>query len=253
MDDQTQPIISPTQPVVPAVTPPTPVITTPNKPSFLKTFLITVGLILFGGLLGVLASRYLPIAGNGNTQQEVVAPITIPTEISTITPTATPTIDLTANWKTYDSPKTDFSSQFQIKYPSSWNLKETYSGSEGDRSLSLSLTNSILEKISIYQGETDGGVCLYSEDSDYKTYDGMGSQYFEYIQLNKPMLWRISKSAYGNVYGDDSPYSHTVCQMNTEMKRYISLTSVGTILIKLKSAENLPVVASILETIIIKK
>lgn len=101
----------------PPLLPPAPAAPLSSKKSgFLKTFLIVIALILFGILIGVLASRFVPMTESSTA-------IATPTPTVAITPvgleTPTPTIDVTADWKTY----TNTTYGYSFKYPNMWTLE----------------------------------------------------------------------------------------------------------------------------------
>lgn len=100
----------------PPLLPPAPAAPLSSKKSgFLKTFLIVIALILFGILIGVLASRFVPMTESSTA-------IATPTPTVAITPvgleTPTPTIDETTGWKTFN----DMNTGFEFKYPVSVGL-----------------------------------------------------------------------------------------------------------------------------------
>lgn len=64
--------------------PPTSPTTETNNPSFFRTFLVGIALILFGALLGVLASRFFPMSAN------IPTPAPEPTTVVTLEPTPDP-------------------------------------------------------------------------------------------------------------------------------------------------------------------
>lgn len=91
----------------------------PTKSNFLRYFLISVVLILFGILIGVLAARFLPMTPS--TSVPVISPtpsvssgplITTPTATISAAIITSPAFD-SQNWKTYSDPQKLYS----IKYP----------------------------------------------------------------------------------------------------------------------------------------
>lgn len=89
-----------------------------------------------------------------------------------------------------------------------------------------------------------GGTCVYYNDSDYTSFDGMGQFFSSYNQLNKPTLWRISQ------YKDKNETSHVVCEKTKD--RYIDGTRIGWISVNIKSETSMQEVKSILENIVFK-
>jgi hypothetical protein len=96
--------------------------------SIIKIFLISLGLILLGILLGVLAANfYQPVSTPATppTPSAEISPLSTPSSILTPslkpTPSATPEALLKLNWKTYTT------SNFKLFYPTTW-TKKTITG-----------------------------------------------------------------------------------------------------------------------------
>lgn len=152
--------------------------------------------------------------------------------------------DQTTDWKTYNSPEIgDYVSPFQLSYPPTWTINQKLT-SEEPKSLTLTLTNLNNETIKILQGMGGGGTCVYYNDSDYTSFDGMGQYFSSYNQLNTPALWRISQ------FKDKNETSHVVCEKTKE--RYIDGTRIGWISVNIKSETSMQEVKSILEKIVFK-
>lgn len=129
----------------------------------------------------------------------------------------------------------DFS-PFTLSYPPSWTLKEEYS-QEDSKSLIVTLTNNNNSSIKIVQGAGGGGRCLYPDELDYNTFDGMGYKIPNYIQLNKPAQWRI----------DSNSIEADVCQHKGS--EYKNITEIGWITIKANNQATRAEIQSILEKI----
>lgn len=94
-------------------------IQTVKRSNVLKTSFIVIALILFGILIGILVTRFIPAF---YTSRLTDIPTVAITPMGIETPT--PTLNVTADWKTYTSTKYNFS----IKYPGSWeNVVDTKS------------------------------------------------------------------------------------------------------------------------------
>jgi hypothetical protein len=105
----------------------------PNEEStsinIVKIFLISLGLILLGVLLGVLAAKFfqpaqtlnpspapIVVAPEASLSAALLTPVIIPT------PTATPEALLNLNWKTFSN------STYKLFYPSTWTRKSVSAG-----------------------------------------------------------------------------------------------------------------------------
>lgn len=210
----------------------------PVKPNNLKVVLIILAVIEVVTILvaSYFAYQFIQLKKQVSTNQ--------PAPVPTITEQASPTPDVTANWKQYISPEIgDYVSPFQISYPPTWTIEEKLT-SEEPKSLTLSLKNSANETIKITQGMGGGGSCIYSDDPDYTNFEGMGQFYSSYIQLNKPALWRISLNK------DKTILSRTICEKTKT--RYIDSTRIGWISVDVKSEASIQEVKTILETTVFK-
>ncbi|EKD52735.1 MAG: hypothetical protein ACD_61C00261G0004, partial [uncultured bacterium] len=242
------PVLPPIAPPPPSVTttttlvtpaPPPPPTTETNSPSFFRTFLIGIALILFGALLGVLAYRFLPLSGN------IAPPAPEPTTILTLeptsgeelsentagpsieippAPTATPSslLDLKWNMMTVKSPVSFFSS-YRIYYPTTWSIKEYKNIPEvvGKNLASSTLT---LQKgnisFSILQNEGEGTVCLYPNNSNI---EGRSTRFGDFRSVYKDLLiWRWAESL--PVDGEDQSYR--VCEQ-PQGGQFSTATSIG--------------------------
>lgn len=165
----------------------------------------------------------------------------IPSPTSMPNPSPTPLSNIPSDWKTWNTPIEAYY-PFQINYPANW-IAKLEQDIDNPWDIRVTLTNTRNETIIISQGVGDGGNCVYSDEPDYTSFEGVGNIYPWYIQLNKPADWRV-----GGVKNSDGVYVN-VCE-KTKI-RYIDTTRIGRINIGLKSDTSLQEVISILEKIII--
>ena len=114
--------------------------------SIIKIFLISLGLILLGVLLGVLAAKFFQPAQINNTPSDpvIVSPEASPSSIVSTpiiipTPTATPEALLKLNWKNFTN------SNYKLFYPSAWVRKSVTGGvtlTKGTNIISLMTSSS---------------------------------------------------------------------------------------------------------------
>ncbi|OGD72741.1 hypothetical protein A3K29_01165 [Candidatus Collierbacteria bacterium RIFOXYB2_FULL_46_14] len=219
----------------------------------MKTLLTGVALILFGALLGVLASRFLPMSPSVTPSQDIEPTTdTNPTEaeIETsptveitlpLTPTATPSSLLNLKWNmmTVKSPLAAFTS-YRIYYPTTWSIKEyrNFSTSKdgGNSTLTLEKGTAILS-IRQAPGEVqDCSPALYSD--------------FHILIKRDIVAWKWAKKA-----TDEAASTYDVCESLSGSK-YISPTSIGYIIANsptVVDAETLDEINYILEKIVILK
>lgn len=144
-------------------------------------------------------------------------------------------------WKTYESK--DFKNTgdswiwkpFTLYHPSSWTVLDE----SGDQSMGLMLSLRISKNdgsyFTIIQGFGEGGRCLYPEDSDYSTFQGMGQQYASYEPImNGAYNWRLSAHKM-----PDELWTHAICELNPQTNKYQSGSNVlGIDKIKLVTTES---------------
>jgi hypothetical protein len=120
---------------------------------------------------------------------------------------------------------------FTLQYPSSWNLTEkNRNASTGDLDVSVSKADG--STFRILQGFGEGGTCLFPDDPNYHTFQGMGSQYGDYIQINKSgYQWRLAPIA-----EQTRKSSYALCQLHDGT--YYSSNNVGIMDIKLTTKES---------------
>ncbi len=214
----------------------TPTPSSPTNPSSKKLAVITAVSILISlvslGLAGSLIYK------NNRLQESTPAntssnPLTAP--IPTIPPSPTQTQTTNESWKKYiverlsDLPTWNLPWKgFIIFYPSDWkvlvNKREIFPKSETP---SPSQIVNILapngDIIEIGQGEGGGGSCIFPDEPDYTTFDGMGFLFQKYTEFKKDnLLWRIAE--------EQSKLSFRVCEKTDS--RFIDTTIVGDITAK---------------------
>jgi hypothetical protein len=84
---------------------------TPKKSNVLNLIFVSLALILFGVLVGVVSARFIPLPRTA----------VVPTPTPTIAITPTPTIDPTTGWNTY----TGKLNRFSFQYPSTVKISDT--------------------------------------------------------------------------------------------------------------------------------
>lgn len=204
-------------PTTPLQAPATP--SSSKKTGFLKTFFIIIALILFGILIGVLASRFLPMPSS------TITPTPTPTVTISVTPTASPSavIDETADWLTYKNTL----SRYTFKYPSNWKVLDLSEGTQvevyyqPDKTITvgeimIEKTTKVPTNIAQYtEAKTIGGVaakCL-TDKTTTKT--------ICYLEIDKTNQISIA------ITKDQDPnYNQTLDQILSTMN-FIAATSVG--------------------------
>jgi len=123
---------------------------------------------------------------------------------------------------------------FVIYYPPTWSISENIKD-ETNLSFKLTLKKDDGSRLSITQGFGEGGRCLYPEDSDYSTFQGMGQQYASYEPImSGTYSWRLS--AYKM---PDELWTHAICELNPQTNKYQSGSNVvGIDTIKLMTPES---------------
>jgi len=98
-------------------------------------------------------------------------------------------------------------SGFRLYYPPTWSITENVK-SEEDGSLLLTFKKEDGSYFRIVQGFGGGGRCLFPEETDYDTFQGAGSQYNTYIQIDKSdtVRWRLA-----HYKVPDDLWSHSLC------------------------------------------
>lgn len=111
---------------------------------------------------------------------------------------------------------------FVLHYPASWSLIEEPTDQSVGPTLSLKVSKDDGSYFTIVQGFGEGGRCLYPEESDYATFQGMGSQYSSYDSLVVgSRFWRLSESKFPN-----DLQTHTICTSSSEKGTFQSGSDV---------------------------
>lgn len=255
MDNENQPnvLLNQTESLIPPIA--SPQVVSPSVASssaskpmvwpLIGLMLVAVSISLLVGIfIGKNQSEKNPLLTNTLT--------TSPTQIAnspsnfpkTLPSVASPSSEPTGVWKIYNSPEIgDYVSPFQLSYPTTWKISQKLTAEE-PRSLTLTLTNSDQETITISQGMGGGGSCIYFDDPDYLSFEGMGKFFSTYEQLTKPAQWRISQPK------DKNETTQIVCESTKE--RYLDSTRIGSINLKLKTKASVLEAKTILEKIVFK-
>ncbi len=222
-----------------------------------------VALILFGTLLGVLASRFLPMSPSAPFTENVgLNPEVNPSETGLETspvieitlppaPTATPSSLLNLRWNmmTVRSPLPLFTS-YQFYYPTIWSIKEyrNFPSSKDGGNSTLTLIKGTTT-LTIRQAPGEVSECLFPADPDGGE---MTVRYSDFRSLIKRdiITWRWAKKV-----TDDTSSIFDVCESISGGK-YTSPTSIGYLTVispTAVDAETLDEINFILEKIVILK
>lgn len=230
---QETPLIPPQQPQTPQINNEEPHFNLP------RTILIGFVLILCGILLGILATKYLPVYSTKPTVQLVQPPVSNPTEVITpvitssitptiqVAPTATPASLLNLKWNllTVKSPLSLFKS-YRLHYPTTWAVKSQKTspavsgGVSGSSSLVISKGTALLSILQI-DGETAN--CVYpgsnTQELPYANY----LTFREIISANG-LVWR-----WGQVIPEEEgKFTYYVCEQKGQ-DLFSAATSIGVI------------------------
>lgn len=191
----------------------------------LRTFLVTLSLILLGILFGVMASRFLPVTPAVPAEvTPTVEPTVELTPVVTINPTPTATsaalMNLKWNMMTVNSPVTLFKS-YRLYYPTTWSIKEYKNVPKADDlgSSTLKLTKGSTT-LNIFQSKQLSPICDYSGNIEA---DGVGIVLFgefKGIVKNDILFWRTAPRL--NVTIPE----YLVCQLETP-DTFVASTSLG--------------------------
>lgn len=113
---------------------------------------------------------------------------------------------------------------FIIYYPPTWSISENIKD-ETNLSFKLTLKKDDGSRLSITQGFGEGGRCLFQDDSDAKTFNGMGMPVATYIEIQRQDdIWRLS-----TVNSTDVPKSYILCGKNpkTSSQYVYGMNDVG--------------------------
>jgi len=178
---------------------------------FTQVLLIIVLLFLAGGAtyyFGVMKGN-IPFTSQRSTPKESTKP-------TVITPTTVPTTEPLVNWKSYQFPKTEFSSAFILYYPPTWRLETTQAP------IKLSKGSVSFE---IKQGPGSVGACLFEDDKNNANAPAFASVFPSYRQIKRDglVLWRLATSEYTNSSEDN----FFLCEKLPGSSFYIQYTSIG--------------------------
>lgn len=81
---------------------------------------------------------------------------------------------------------------FTLYYPSGWKIEERKD--ENSPSLNLKITKNNGDYFEIIQGAGGGGYCLFPDQPEYNTFEGMATQYTNYKEIVKSngIIWRLA-------------------------------------------------------------
>ncbi len=183
-----------------------------------------------------------------------------PTELS-IAPSSAATTSVTKmenGWLKYSHQKFPDLSDWEIPwkgfvlyYPSSWKLTELRDVAAP--SLNLTITKPNGDYVTIIQAAGGGGYCLFPDQPEYTTFDGMATRYPKYVEINKGngIIWRLADWPIA-----DDMWSHQLCEsFSSDMfKNGFSVnTSIGFTKIKVTNPTSLEELKEILNKIEILK
>ena len=220
--------------------PPTQPTTSPTHSSSRSLVFITTISIIFA-LISLGLAGYLIATTKPNSS-------TVP--VLTVTPSPTQTQDSTnGGWKKYtverlnDLPTWKLSWKgFTIFYPSDWkvlvNKREIFPKSETPSpSQIINILAPNGDIIEIGQGEGGGGSCIFPDEPDYATFDGMGFPFSKYTEVKKNNVsWRIGE--------EQQKLSFRVCEKNDS--RYRDTTTIGDVTASATSQDNLQIMKEII-------
>lgn len=191
-----------------------------KKSNILRNLVLVSVVLLVGFVLGNLyqSNKLSP----SNTLSEGNVDQIIPLEWLTYThePFATP-----QGWEEFPW------AGFKMYYPSSWTIDEE-KRNETTGELMIHGSKEDGSYFDLSQGFGDGGRCLFSDESDYTTFQGNGTGYEKFIQISKSdVKWRLATY---NV--PDDLWTHALCQEKDG--RYYSGNAIGIHKIKLTTQES---------------
>lgn len=176
---------------------------------------------------------------------QILSSVKLTSDLATVTEVATGWLKYT-HQKFPDKPNWKIPWKgFTIYYPSTWKLTENKDASTP--SLNLNLTKSNGDYFEIIQAAGGGGYCLFPDQPEYATFDGMATQYPKYVEINKGngVVWRLADWP---TPGD--MWSHQLCEsFSSDMfeNGFISTTGIGFTKIKVTSPESLNELSEILK------
>jgi len=201
---------------------------------------LVVLVIISLGIAGYFSYQYYQLKAKQN-----VPTTTIPT--TELTPSQTQE----DGWVTYThtkfADKPDWQipwKGFKLYYPSSWIVEEIKD--EASPSLNLKISKENGDYLEIIQGAGGGGRCIFPDEGDYETFEGMGMKYAKYSVISKgnDITWRLADYPY-----PDDLWTHGLCEQNKERRQdsdYYDSTIVGFTKIKASTPESVKELKEIL-------
>lgn len=159
------------------------------------------------------------------------------------------------NWLTYThtkfTDKPDFKipwKGFTLYYPSSWELTENKNTE--NPSLDLKITKSNDDYFEIIQGAGGGGYCLFPDQVEYNSFQGMATKYTKYQEIKKnEIIWRLADWPTQN-----DLWTHQLCEKfdsNLFKIGYKDSTAIGFTKIRVTTPESVQELNGILNKLVI--
>lgn len=237
MENEVQPNTPPVQSPPQVPTPPQP---TPNR--------IRVVLIAVLGLIVVAGSVF---AGIQIGKKQITDSQAITAQLAPPSPTTELGNDKSTNqtgnvgeWLVYTHTKFPDKPDWKIPwkgfilhYPSSWKIEVTRDDS--DPVLDLKITKNGGDYFQIIQGVGDASYCLFKDQPEYSTFDGMATQYtnFKEIKKSNDIVWRLADWPTAN-----DLWTHQLCEefdSNTLKVGYVGSTIIGFTKIRATTPESI--------------
>jgi len=136
---------------------------------------------------------------------------------------------------------------FTLYYPPAWKLTENKNSAAP--SLNLEITKANGDYIEIIQAAGGGGYCLFPDQPEFATFDGMAIQFTKFIEIDKGngIVWRLADWPTAG-----EMWSHQLCEsFSSDMfeNGFVDTTIVGFTKIKVSSPESLKELTEILKKI----
>jgi hypothetical protein len=254
MQEQIQSFEEPVQPTI-AIS------ETPPRSNPMKVAVIVgIGILLILGsvLAGIQIGKGqqtnpTPIAG-----EQMDEPATSITELSPSPRTTTAVATVEKDWLTYTHQKFPDLADWQIPwkgfvlyYPASWTLSENRDVAAPSLNLKITKTNG--DYLEIIQGAGGGGYCLFPDQPEYASFEGMATKYSKYVEIDKGsgIVWRLADWP---TSGD--MWSHQLCESFTSelfKNGFTDTTTIGFTKIKVTDPASLLELKEILSRVEIQK
>lgn len=212
----------------------------------------TLGLFMLDNITYQITLEYP--AGFGQTEETALVD-----EFNRILATfkfTTDTVTPAAGWQSYTHTKfadrPDWKipwSGFTLFYPADWQIKTTRN--DEAPGLNVRITKNNGDYFEIIQGAGGYQRCVFPEETDYLTFEGMGTKYTDYAAINKSTLinWRLADNPDRN---PDSLWTHTLCEQNSSnhnTTNFFDNTIIGFTKIKVTTPQSLQELKDILTRI----